>query len=55
MNKVEIEKKFNELLEDFEFSEGLVIHDRGCYEEHQLLEKKVDDYKQRFKKFLDFE
>ncbi|QSF42650.1 hypothetical protein [Paenibacillus tianjinensis] len=55
MNKEDLEKIFFELLEDFEFSEGIVIHDRGCFEDNILLQVKIDNYKLRFKSILDSE
>ncbi|MGN4897801.1 hypothetical protein ACTFSB_28515 [Bacillus cereus group sp. MYBK14-3] len=53
MNKGNLLKIFEELLKEWESAEGLVIHDRGCLDDYNELEKEVEEYRRRFLEALD--
>ncbi|MCP1124552.1 hypothetical protein NKR74_14775 [Bacillus sp. 3103sda1] len=53
MNKEKLVEVFNELLGEWEGAEGTVIHDRGCIDDYPDLEKRREEYKQKFFRALD--
>ncbi|WP_273483632.1 hypothetical protein [Desulforamulus ruminis] len=53
MDKVKIRELFELLLADFEQSEDMVIHERGCTKDYEELEKRIAEYRKKLNELLE--